>query len=439
MIDTNVIATVMANRGEVIKLKSNSILTNLTMYGCKEEDFNLLSNNISSAVMNELILIKNKLLPFKDDFANAVKEKTNEAVPSVFDNFFIKEIRIPEYVYALKSDNVIKGMRAPLILPITSLSINLPELPIKTLLKDEDSYKDAMLQRVANKYSEADLINLWSKFFFNVSKSNSFISNLTMDMITDVNDIVIVYAIANRLVNDKPISVSLPDNVYTDIMNDFIFELLNAMAAHIFNYENYEKIGKLIYSTQRQNYVTVHGNLYDRFLDEGGCSDVILGLYISVDDIKDETTVIDNILAKKDIYTKAYENKIKFETVQANLAVTSKYKIVYSIVLREVFEHIPADLKDVLGVTFVDADRLLNLLLNVSDYSFILNVDEMVMAIVGKIMFPDTNFKRFSDYMLEYSRLNPNVTPQEAASFASLDMIVDYLLQQVQVQGPTHG
>jgi hypothetical protein len=439
MVNTDVISSLLTSRGEVINFKSQSIFAAMSIYGNKEEDYATIANAIANAVTNELILIKTKLLPLTESFTNLAKEKAAMGMSNSFAKYNIVDKRIPEYIKILKDENIIKKFRTPIMLPITALSFQIPAEPIKNILVDKDGFRNNSLQAIVGKYTEQQLIELWNKYLSNVSSSNTYISNLSTETSNDISDVAILYVIGTYLKDNKPNEINVSDSTYTDIMFSFTSEMLNYMGMGLYVYENYKSLGKLILRATDPFTLFVHGELYDMFLENGGTPDTLLGMLTSVDDFNTDVSILSNIEMNKDVYNKAWENKNKLDTIQASLANGSKYRIVYSLALRELFTSIPADLKEVVTVSFADADKLLSKYLERFNISDIINVDLICKEIVGLILVPETNFQKFTNYMMEYSKLNPSITAQEAASIASADMIVDYLLQQVTINGLTRG
>jgi hypothetical protein len=76
---------------------------------------------------------------------------------------------------------------------------------------------------------------------------------------------------------------------------------------------------------------------------------------------------------------------------------------------------------------------MLQAMLSGKESSFLMDVDFISKEVVGVILVPETNFYRFVNYMLEFSRINPSISGKDAASLASAEVIMDYLLQQVTV------
>ena len=170
-------------------------------------------------------------------------------------------------------------------------------------------------------------------------------------------------------------------------------------------------------------------------MNNGGSPDAILGLVTTSDrEFKDFN--MGSIVEKLEEYTQAWVNHVKITSFQQIDQEIARRKALYSIILRTVYEEIlPDDLKEILGNDHSAAHDELQKLIEEGSKDYILDTDAIARDIIGICMFPNTNFSHFANGITEYVKVNPSFTPSDAATFASIDFIIDYMLEQVYLGG----
>jgi hypothetical protein len=434
MIATNLIAGALANKRASLTFGNNSVFAALNLYGNKEEDLNKVAGAIAASGMNDLILVKTKLLPFMETFTNLVKEKiAQSAAVNPYSQYRIIPRNIPEFVISLQVSGAIQPARTPSTLPVTVLSFPVPETPIKSLLTLVDPFMDKKLQMIVSQYTEEDLVGIWNKYLLNVSGGNNFINELSLYPVDNVDLVAVLYVLAIKLREERPAGVNIPEETFNLTMNYFVNELLNLLANAIKVMDTYTSVKRLVIRSENPFTLTVAGDVYKEFIAGGYESEVLLGMLTSVTSYDLENSTLADITAKADAYKSTWDKKVKLDKIAASYTEASKYKMFYSISLRELLENVPGDLTEFIKVSYADADKMLQAMLSGKESSFLMDVDFISKEVVGVILVPETNFYRFVNYMLEFSRINPSISGKDAASLASAEVIMDYLLQQVTV------
>ena len=93
----------------------------------------------------------------------------------------------------------------------------------------------------------------------------------------------------------------------------------------------------------------------------------------------------------------------------------------------ELLKHVKLTDKSILD----NIDRLLD---DTSDEE-ISEVSEMCSKIVGKIVFMDTRFDKFIESMDKYKESTKGLSTNDIAALATVDLVVDFLIEQVEVKG----
>jgi len=315
---------------------------------------------------------------------------------------------------------------------MSNLIIDLPEDEIMGLLKVPNTILNSYLQDIVVKYTKDEIKAIADKYLLNISNTNETIDMMNIRVNSNSDEIIMMFAIADNLLSNQPSSVRLSTGKYKSILSVLVSELLNTMAILDNNITTGAALKRLVLSIKDPYTIVVNGILYEEFLKENS-SEVILGMLVSGVDTLNESR-IDNIIINKDKYQNAWNSAIKLAIVTASRNKNKSYKIAYELGIRELVSHIPDTLNDVLYTNSRTCSDDIIKLLNDTDRSDITNVEKIAREVVGLILFPTTNFYKFTGYMLDYRKDNPSITPEEAATLAGIDMVVDYVLQQVTIK-----
>ncbi|MGE3593497.1 MAG: hypothetical protein AB7G52_13550, partial [Arcobacter sp.] len=201
-----IIANELANKNKVITLKPGSIFEALEQPGSNEQELAVVCNAISSKLKNELVIIKEKMIPLMHDINKAITKKLlDHKEITEISKYNIIEFSIPSLVNELKDNGTITSKRSSLYLPVANISIPVPSKEtIKSSFKHPNSAVNAYAQEVLNKYTEEDLILFWEKYLINVSRSNSNIDILSFNSLSKIEDIVLLYLAVGNIRNEKP-------------------------------------------------------------------------------------------------------------------------------------------------------------------------------------------------------------------------------------------
>lgn len=431
-----ILAKELLAKGLMLQFKPNSVFASLTLPGTKERDVGYVANEISKVLNNELILIKNKIIPVSLDYVKAIQDKLSSFKPiSELNKYNIVEVNIPGVISELMSNGTLQGKRMPSELPIASISIPTPSAEtIRSFFKHSLNSVNVYVKEIADKYTESDLITVWERYLGNVSKSNNAIDSLGFNPLMILNDLILLYTAVANIKEERPNGVNVSDDTYKNIMAQFYFELLNYIAMAVDNYNYMGSLKRVIIDMKDQYTLVVHKDNYKLLLDEGYSVESLLGILVDNPSIKLEHMFIDSLKVNADKYKENWAKKAKLANVINLNNEIIRYKTVYSITLETLYnEIIPEDLKEFMAHDLASARKLVDEHLLHEKPSEVLDIQYIVNDIIGEIIFPKTNYKRFTGYMMEYKRLDTNLTPTDAASLACVDLIMDYLLQQVDI------
>lgn len=426
----NIIAKEISARHQIISSTENSVFSVLES---NPQELKNIIGPLATKINNELILVKNKLRPLMIDIANDIETKLSE-VQSQSDilKYKIVTVNYPSVLDELSELRLIHPRRDPLDIGVSNVSIPVPPVEtIKNYFKHENSSINTFLNSIIVDLKEDGLVQLWDKYLTSVSNTNVNISSLGLNVQDKINELLLLHTALTNLIKEYDGS---NDNHTTEILRLFQSEVGNYLTIAKEVILQNRQTNKLIVSV-KDGTVAVDEFLYNKYIEEGHTPEALLGIAVKGKlDIAD--SLYNSIVEKEQEYVSIWSAKIKLESfAEANNAV-SRTKVVYDIILRNLFVpeiSIPKDLLEYLEVSYQDAKANLDKILDTESTSNILDYNYMARRIVGDVLFPNTNFSIFSSHIIEYCKLNQDITPQDAATFASLDFILDFLLVQVKV------
>lgn len=435
-----IIASNLASKGRVVSVENGSIFEAINTLPDREKRISEVAELIGNNVKADLLLLKSKLLPEMEKFNTLVNDKLKEYKPvKRADKYYIKELSIPNIIKELKDQNQIGNGQKVDELPISVVSIDLLE-NWKEYLQHTNQAININMAQILNTYTDENLKSLWNKVFSNVSKSNEILNGYLYSTIENIEELLIIWLLTTNLLKNTPSNLKVSDDTFYSVMTT----LKNSIAGRLnYVYEQYNEdttYGKVIISVRntdrylKDGYViNVNKDAYDDFINQGGDSEAILGMVAGKYDFTLEKSLVKNILLESEKYKDAWKRFATTSDTLDKLDEPNRYKLIYSIALKELLEKIPEDLKDVIKIDAVKADELFNKLLNEKPGYELVEIDEIGLQLFQYILVPDTNFGIYVTNMLTYKKMNPELTTPQTASLASIDLILTYLLNQVSI------
>lgn len=420
------IAQELTNRNLFLHVYDQSIFKAIDQHS---SDTTIICKQLANKINNELILVKNKLRPFMNDLAKEIEQKLNETdIQSEISQYGVITVDIPTIVSELELIGLIKKSREPRSIGTSTVSFKTPEKEnIKSYFIHTNSAANTGVEKILANYKEEDLMNLWDKYLSNVSDTNPNIKSLGFGVTDKINEYVLLSTVLNNLIQEEN-----QDAKQVEMLQLLQDEVNNFISIAKENMTNNRNVGKLIIKVEDKK-AYVDAALYDKFIAEGNSPEVILG-YI-VKDANDLTaSLYNNVVANKEEYLSLWNSKVQLASFTESNKNIDRYKTVYDIVLTQLYkEGLPLDLQPLAIDNYGDAKTRLNELIANYKADEILDYNLVARDMVGLVLFPETNFIHFARAITSYSKLNPDITPQDAATSASLDFIIDFLLQQVYV------
>lgn len=426
------IAQELEARKQTIVPAENSIFSALDLSN-SDQDMNAICGKLANVINAELILVKNKLVPFMQDISKLFQEAIDKSPnTSELAKYNIVTYSAPVFLDELAKARLIGTKRAPEALGNNTVIVPVPATEeLRRFFKHPTASLDAYVAPILEKYKDEDLIALWDKYLANIGPTNINISNMGRETYATSNDLCLVYVALTNLRESKPVGVSSPDKTYFDMIEVYFKEVGNFLAIALDDLKIARNIGRVIYKIEDYT-AYVDEVTYDMFIEELKQPDIILGLIASPEKREIARYLLPDIKTHAGEYLDTWSRMVKMDQ-QASLGRTvEKYKLIYNITFEKIYkQYIPFDLKEYVREDFTKILERYNNLIGSMSFSDILDVNLVAREIVAKVLFVDTNFEFFTDCMLNYAKLNPGLTPADTATFASVDFILKYILAQV--------
>lgn len=263
-------------------------------------------------------------------------------------------------------------------------------------------------------------------------------SDLRDDRISRIGgrDVVLALLVAGKnLVANIPEGTEVSLNELQRDMALWTRQLCTRIAYEISRRENTSKSGILVVSypapeainaaiASEATSIVVNRDVYQEFLSKGGVPEILIGAMLTNAPIR-----MDELLAGATMYQNAAE------VAQAQLrstAIANRLKIVRDVITVEVTAAINEDSED------LPVDRVVmhKLLAKESKNIYMGDIEDiacLVQRIVCRVMFEGTDVERILSAMSTFSKKEDNTDPRVAAGAAVLDLLVEWLADQIEL------
>lgn len=431
------IAEQLTGKNKLIKGKPNSVFEYIDLCQGDDDKIQEVCREISTKLGNEIDLFKNKLLPLLKEIKDLTDKKI-EKYSSVPDsaNYRVVEYDMPVVVSNLRETGLLQAARVPRTIQEESLFVPTPDkIDLSKYLELDTATTTNGLQVIVGKYSDEDLLNIWETYLSNISSNNLQLNLLLTDPAGNVETLLILFAYLYNLNKEKPANVDADDNKYFGIIKYALDEVGNYISRADELFETGRSNGRLIVTFADDNHtIKVDEKLYQTFVEEGNTPEILFGLASSSYANDSAFRYYDKIVEIREALLTTWNKKIKMEHYSESVKKIETYKAVYSILLPEYYNLVPDDLKEILEVSEEQAVERLQYKLDTEKESEIVDSLYMSREIVGYVLFANTGFHRFTGYMCEIEKLNPEFNANEIANFATVQLLLEYLTDQIIVE-----
>jgi len=431
MEEIEILASKLAEKGSLFDIKSNSIFTVSQLPG-GNADLEEIVAQVGIKLRNETSLFRMKINPLLGEYVSAVTDEISRLRDtSEVTKYIIKECTIPSIAEELNS-KVSSSLKGSISAVGISFSIPTPET-IKDYFKPVGDLKIPATEFLAT-LSVDVMIEFWNKFLTNISSDNTNYNIFKSGSPVNITDLCLNILAITFLRENQPSYDTTDNTVYRKFMTETLEELKGFLAFAITVYKGEIDVKKVISAIPDRYTVYVNPAVYDEFLKLGGKPETVLGFLLS--EQKDSEKYIDTLLNNAAIlegeWSRRY-NLCRLESIDLNIR---NHKAIHKLYVNKFFnELLPKYLVDYVRLTPAESESKIDELLSGVDSATIVDVEKISRLIFGMVYFASTNYFAFTEYMLSYLKLFKDNDLKKAASFAVLDIILDYLFTQVDVRG----
>ena len=396
-----------------------------------------LDTKIANVLSNELNNIRNNILPLIKEYGKFVNDSINSRLNSnPLKDVNIYTVELPLVIGEMISRNIInlngdKNRR----INDKSLVLTRPDVSkIKEYLNYGSGQMESLIRNFVSGIPDTELVRIWETYLLNISSMNNNYVTIGSKVNNGVYglDLFVLSILVKNLIKVIPDTVRVPVSVYNDAIVSLDAVLDNKIAMFINAMEANTKVGKVILKANGINEVVVVKDNYNKFLNENGVPEAIYGAVLS------NVTSLDiiNLTKDKDMYVNKWDTYIKNEYIKAKLGTLEQHRLAYRLGVTELFNNfMDEELKASIPSNIVDnINDVIIAFLNSKKPEKLFDINDIVEDFVTEVLFGHTNAEEFIKYMKHYSRLNPNITAKEAATYASADLVTDYLLTMIEIR-----
>lgn len=433
------IANNLSTNNKTLVIEPGSMLSTLNIgKAAYDSSFNGLDVKIASILSNEVNNIRNNIIPLIKEYGNIITKSLNyKLVNNVFKDVNIYSAKLPDVTLELLSRGVIKDA-GDAVRTLSNKSVIIPNPGIDKI-REYLIYGSGQMESLVNNFtmniSDVELNRIWDTYLANVTSDNSNFVTLGYKVNDGIYglDLFVLNILVKKLLTEIPDNVRVSSGVYQDT----ILSLDAVIDAKIIKLENMLKVqknlGKLIYKSNSFKEIIVIESVYNQYLKEDGRPEALYGY--ALDNAGTSVSIV-NIKEKEDAYITRWNSYVSNENMKHKLSTVEHHRMAYRLGMTELVNNFMSeDLKEQVPYHILaDIGDLVIEYMNSVNSNELLDVNKTVDFIIAKIMFKHTNTATFIGYMKEYSKMDNTLTPKQTATYASMDLILDYLLTQVTIK-----
>lgn len=394
-------------------------------------DFEVTVRQISERLVEHISFMQNVIVPLIDEYALKVNTDI-EAPVNIMEKF---DIAITDLAEPLKDEGFYSSIESSAGGTYVSPSVRIrcgdvtPETLTKMLVTGSKAVDDAIALWVAH-LGEKTLMDMWAKLFGPASADlmESLVGSNKADAA------LFAWLIASRLPDEAPEGTAMTLAQLKVACAQYKEVSAIALSKHVETFNALEKSGMLVLAyNDKTHVVSVHAKNYAKYIADGGRNEVIIGAMLG-DGTSNPRTIgamIENASKFQANYEsiRALENaryrNTMFERVKRSLAVNFA-----DLLLQEKGEF-EQNAWNKMGITQESlvkraADIIANI--NGNDTKDLYSVCIRVMT---GARFYYTDAMVFLTSMNIASKENKDIEPREAALVATVELVVDYVADQI--------
>lgn len=276
------------------------------------------------------------------------------------------------------------------------------------------------------------LVNIWNEYF--VKGEKYIFDNLTNENVFDKADISLVMYLFSLYLYNNPseenkVSLTEYQSAIADLRTFSGTVLINSV--NMINMSNNSET-LIIENNFYKKSIKVNGYVYKKWLSEGGDNSILLGLLISKENVKNLnliTQMSEKLKNSWNQYCSLYKINKKnnlLNEFKSYLANSLQFSLSDKIQLEK-------DYESTNGSCYETIIKLVNDELSELNLSDIDNPYKVSLLLIAKCRFHYTNSYEILNDINEAGLVNPDLSPRDAATIATVYYLLDYFLEQMVV------
>ena len=401
----------------------------------RNKDISTLAASIGDAVLLEIAYIKNKQQPVYQSYINLVVEQLKaSASTSELSDYVIKTHNLSDELRAFIAKGIIPSEPQE-VGDLGSININFtaPEENIRSLFAyKQDAELAVYAEKVVNRYTNDQLLNIFNKYVSILSSHNENYLELNKGTLVDLDEILLAYIAVENITSSKPYNYStMDDHIFYTTASKYTALLKNKLAREANNHDfRIERKQLIINLDPDKKTIDLQNEVYNEFLNNNGKVEAILG-YIVRGESKGIT--LTDIVAESAALEKIWNDKVNIVRLSTIDREVSRFKVAYSIAMSKLIENeMPEELVNKLPMVKNEILKETDAIVNVLNHETLRNIGKTCQILLSKLVFPNSKFEYFTGDMIEASETVPNISANDAASYASIKMVIRYLVDQLE-------
>jgi hypothetical protein len=299
-----------------------------------------------------------------------------------------------------------------------------------------DSEVDSAISVWAAKLGDSFFAMVWSSVFTSDASEKRF-NTLTQDLNIGVDAATAVFLLANRMYDNPPEKSGVTLSVYNDKIDQFrkqsalrIYQAFEEKAMSV-------KTKRLIKSFSKEA-VTVNGEVYRKWIEEGGIDAILFGAYL----VNNSPRFVDEINERRVELLERHERYSAYQTVTfKNNSFVEYKKILFNRTMNVVNNNFEACFGSYAegGKVSVNMPEYQQFLVNFNSYCDTVGKDaftdlfNIALCVACRCIFYKTDAEKILRGIDEACKANPKLSVSEAGLLSTIAYVSDYVCDQMSV------
>lgn len=391
---------------------------------------------VAKTVTNNLQIARTVVNPIVSEIVTSVESRLNETEIGAVNFLSV----LPVFYHSIWTSPILEGLVSKYFdspnIDVDAKRIYPDMTPeeLRKVVKTGTSRFDTEVESFVDSLGDERLLEIYSTFFKKVSAPGDVQEVIKLQYYSkDVNAILVLHLIARRFYNDTPEGVEINLESHREFCSIMLEQTGRMMARFLERREKQfaKKDLGIIYPTTTYsndnpswNIIEVNGDIYNDWLKDGGSPEILFGAAIS-DNERNYTDLLENGEKYINVWAKQArirQNEIKDQ--QFSLTISAIRQSISKLINRQAEEEMVVESKAVLH------DRLQKELGELSPKS----INDLYYAcrrVVCRVMFAHTEAEEILCKIDEMGKRYPDIDVREAALYATIDLVTDWVAQMI--------